>query len=539
MKNIFKIGSILLLSAFIWTSCSQDLDPHGTAKFEVKTVKDAEGFKNGLYAQLRSVAYGGAALMSDIQADEFNATARFGNNLGSFHTWNGLQSNDSDLTSVWTSYYNVIKNANLLLSESAKLNLNELTTTEKELKDQSKLLTQYRGAAFATRAYCYFNLALRFCEFYDVNDAASGEKYGLPIHKVFNPKAHPRRSTLKETYDFIKQDLDSAALYLEGISGQAGSPEFTIDAIKALQAQVAFYTSDYTKAIEKAETLVNAGTYKLYDSTVDQNALSYYWRYDEIQEDIVQLFVSNPNELSSTYGFYNGSPATALGEVYFTPNYLPTKATKDLFNCKLSESAINDSLDCRYRIYFQKQYVLTADGAGIADNEVSIFTKFLGNPLLSDGLTNYQQAPKLLRIAEMYLILAESAFHIGEEGTALKYFNALRYSRGYIRSTSLAGADLLEAIKLERQRELMGEGKRLLDLRRWKQDVVRGETQNTKYLSGVGENDFTNLKVTYGSTEPGGKDYRQMVWGIPYNEMLLNKGVAGQQNPGWGDASSK
>ena len=151
--------------------------------------------------------------------------------------------------------------------------------------------------------------------------------------------------------------------------------------------------------------------------------------------------------------------------------------------------------------------------------------KFPGNPaLFTSATTNYEQAPKLFRLAEMYLILAEAQFHT-TPGAALTTISDLEVARGLdpISGTGLAGDALLQEIKDERFRELAFEGFRLDDLKRWHEGFKRRDPQNIDIIN-VGA-DFDKKSVD--------ADDDKFTWGIPQNDITVNPNLKGQQNPGW------
>ncbi|MDE5702785.1 MAG: RagB/SusD family nutrient uptake outer membrane protein, partial [Bacteroides sp.] len=91
---------------------------------------------------------------------------------------------------------------------------------------------------------------------------------------------------------------------------------------------------------------------------------------------------------------------------------------------------------------------------------------------------------------------------------------------------NLSGNALTQAIRDERLKELIGEGFRLSDLRRWNE----GFTRDSSYpISPDIEGFFVNAGKTL-SYQPG--DYR-MVWPIPATEIQSNPQLDGQQNPGY------
>lgn len=160
----------------------------------------------------------------------------------------------------------------------------------------------------------------------------------------------------------------------------------------------------------------------------------------------------------------------------------------------------------------------------------------------------------LFRLGEILINYAEAMFELGEfnQSIADATVNKLR-ERAHVAPMKVSEitADfdkdrdpsidpVLWEIHRERRVELMGEGYRLDDLRRWK----KGEYLNKQPL-GVYLNDASafKVKVTGGSSENNGYVYyfdKPLGWldkyylnPIPLNQLALNKSLI--QNPGWAD----
>ncbi len=162
--------------------------------------------------------------------------------------------------------------------------------------------------------------------------------------------------------------------------------------------------------------------------------------------------------------------------------------------------------------------------------------KFKGNPeyaTIKDDPTygrvpNGYHKPRVFRIAEQYLIAAEAGFYAGKD--ALKPLNALRASRG-LKPVTTSGDALLRDIQDERLRELVGEGFRLWDLRRWNLPVKRMAPQEMKEVGALKDylaDGYFTLDV-----EPGTELYKKIVWAIPQREINVYGEENLKQNPGW------
>jgi hypothetical protein len=268
---------------------------------------------------------------------------------------------------------------------------------------------------------------------------------------------------------------------------------------------------NYTGAVTAANSLITSGTYPL---ITDATNFKNMWVNDGSsaatgQETIFQLAASQPSELGNANSIYLGFNPTS-GK--YTPDFVPEQWVIDQY----------EATDIRKAAYLEQKpvYVMGVDYPG----EWCI-NKYPGNPALFTGATtNYQHKPKVFRIAEMYLISAEAAAQApATEADALATLNLLRTARGASTLVGLTGTALMDAVKAERERELLCEGTRIDDLKRWKMGFTRSASQNDALL--VTGQDFTIKTVT--ASDP------KFVWAIPANDMTTNPNLAGEQNPGW------
>jgi hypothetical protein len=322
---------------------------------------------------------------------------------------------------------------------------------------------------------------------------------------AYDISEQPPRATVKAVYDQILNDIGQAKSLLSAVNGAQGSNRFTKDVVLALEARVRLHMKDWAGAKAAADALISSGTYPLITT---QAAFTSYWQTDTKTESILQLQTIAPSELANANNIYLGFvPSTAR----YTPDFIPSQWVVDKY----------DAADIRKAAYFAQKAV-TVQGTNYSN--VWLVNKYPGNPALFTGAnTNYQHAPKVFRIAEMYLISAEAGARAGgpSETDALVKLNALRTARGLTALTGLTGAALLDAIKDERFRELAFEGFRLLDLKRWHEGFTRHDPQNTNMLT-AGPN-------YYALSIPA--DHNKFVWGLPANDVTINKNL--QQNPGW------
>lgn len=445
----------------------------------------------------------------DVQADELVATHNYGNNYGTFAYWPNLQADNYQVRDVYAAHYTTIKNANYVIENMPKLVGAGSSLAAKEQEAVKKII----GLAYFSRAYCYLNLALRYGKPY--KEATASTELSVPVHKVYNYQAKPPRSTNKEVYDLILSDLAEAANGLANSAGGANAHKVTLDAVKAVKARTLLYMEKYTEALQVANELIGSGVYALMSPSLDN--MKHFWFEDgvNLKETIYLPKVDFPDEANLSQSFYmlpNGKTSQ------FGPYYLPNQPIIDLY----------EDIDTRKEVYFWSGETLVIGGKPYTD--LKLVGKWRGNKAYATTDNEHwgkvpigRMRPKILRIAEQYLIAAEAAYHTG--GDALTPLNALRVSRGLATLTGLAGEELFQAIQDERQRELAFEGFRLLDLRRWGKDVVRKNPQPT--TNPVGYYVPELAVITY----KAGDD--RFVWPIPFQDVKVSGEGVVKQNPGY------
>lgn len=320
------------------------------------------------------------------------------------------------------------------------------TDAEKAKKNDLK------GQLLALRALFHFDAARIFAKLptsgVDINAANSGivianAKY--PVNQKF------KRSTLKESYDFIISQLVEAKTLLSKPlkASDKVMGKFDYWAATALLSRVYLYAGDYSNALKNAEEVIKDGPYSLY--TIE-NYISV-WSREGTDESILEIRTtdqSNADRLSLGYLASPDGYAEAAASDYFVPFML---ANPNDVRCKIIEKYASKDND--YLAYWPMKY---QGRAGVV------------SPL-------YVNNPKLIRLSEIYLIAAEAILKgaTSTRGkTAADYYNELRTKRitSYVNATTVTIADILD----ERRRELFCENHRMFDLVRNKIDIPYNPT---------------------------------------------------------------
>lgn len=504
-----KIYLLLALTVGLVTSCDMDTMPAGTIPEEeaLMTPDDFRAMRNGLYSGLRS-SVGGTAFYtaSDVQSDEFHALVGNSNTFGDMYRWDFTPQN-SYVSTVYGNYQAVIARANFIIQGYNSCDFSDASTFDEE---GMAIARAAKGDSFFARAYCLFMLSQYFCADYEASTADepnSGVSYRLDYAPSSDPSTYPARKTLNETYAQIEEDLDSAALYIT-TAGAISSDRITVDAITALRARAALAKDDYTNASSYASSLVDGGNYILASSASD---LTDLWSNDGGMETILQLAIGDPNQFVSGNTIY-------YQPVDRNPDFVPTQTLLDLYSAN----------DYRRSVYFNTLDITTTTGTSgtvFGFNKIPLETRLYNGTTDSRGVIE----PKVFRIAEMYLIAAEAYAQLanGNDNNltrAAYYLNELERNRirDYQDQTFASRDAIMQEIMDERTREMLGEGTRMFDIKRWHIVMERGEAQNESLC-------LTPGSTTTSLTRPADSD--RMTWPIPQNEIDLTDRIV--QNPGY------
>jgi hypothetical protein len=503
---------VLAIAICLLTACSMDLQPEGqiSDRQALDTYKDCRNFWTGLYAGMRTVTSGICVVLSDIQLDDFHAVIDNGNTLMDF--WNGnIYPSTAEVAQVYAAHYAVIAQCNYFIDGATPHTLDN-TVAGARLDS----LRSFLADAHMFRAYAYHQLSTLFCESYIHADTLRPAS-GLPLTTSYNPNSdnttYPGRSTLRDTYRLITSDLDTALALKE----RAGLPTpgnyyVSAEAIKALQARVRLDMGLYESAASIATALTAGGKYPLTPAA----QYADLWRYDEGSEIIwrVEADYSHHGPATGAYFMSNISPGAS---------YIPTNEVVYLY----------ELADCRWQAYFAESSVSNSGGEG----KVFRLTKYPGNPNIygSTSQSNFVGMAKPLRSAELYLIAAEAFDCLGladQAKASLRPLVEARISADYFSHevAPLTGTNLTEYIHNERRRELIAEGHRLADLKRWHTGFTRGEAQECWDFDSRSCEPLlhsANLRLSYAA------DDHRLCWPIPTAEFDANPQIKGQQNPGY------
>lgn len=396
----------------------------------------------------------------------------------------------------WFGYSLGINDANKLLLYSSYL--------DPKISDEAKN-TLYKCDAYARviRAFSYMQLMEEYTPAYgkmkDVNAANSG----LSIYKDYNPvRIAEARSTAKETWDFIKKDLNEAYNDLKqiGVSvttdyGKGELEDIDLSVVNFLKARAGLLTEDWQYCINACKEIVEGPEYSLIDKD--------NWGGRLVNEgkdgDFDKLSVA-PN--TNAFLALSKNPECILG---FKKTSAYGGATNNYFfklanifggysintNDGGSMARINTELynkiesgDCRKKAFLSPtenyKFKFYDSSAGVILPSANL--KFAATTGLSDdGQSATTEADKCeimeyckFRLGEVYLMYAE-ALKATSSSNALTVINTLRAARGASALTALTD----EALQTEWSIEMWGEGGReYYNCKRWGKKITRSQSSN-------------------------------------------------------------
>ncbi|MEO5891670.1 MAG: RagB/SusD family nutrient uptake outer membrane protein [Ferruginibacter sp.] len=428
--------TILVLATMLSSSCKKgfiDLPPVSTVSTEAlyKTDKDYSDAIIGVYSILRDQYQ--SFWQFDLASDD------------SRHQWPSediwlrldnytYQTDEPFFLTSWGNYYGIIFRANTLLDKLAAADAAAVPNKDR-----------YMAEAKFLRAFAYFDLVRLFGDVPLVTKVINDEE-AIKI---------PRSKTDLVYNEVIIKDLLEAQKNLPATytGDNAGRP--TSGAAAAILGKVYLTKKDFVNAASKLLEVTTMG----YELLPNYNDLFDYTKDEHHKEYIFDIEYET--------GIQQGSD--------FTNNFFPRdQDAQDFFQVYGGTGDTNTPSDSSFSLF----------SAGDARKDVSVARGFIGQGGVYHSLANSAGAKtmtkkyitpvafagdskvnwKVIRYADVLLMLAEAINESGATADALPYLNMVRTRAKVAAFTGLTKDDAREKIYLERRLELSFEGLRWFDL---------------------------------------------------------------------------
>jgi hypothetical protein len=465
MKSTYKL-LIALAITLVFSACSKDfleVEPIGKMSVELFYQTDEDATKAiiatyDILQWMNARDWNSSYLVKTFPSDESNVGGGDAGDQPPYQELGGFTFGPSNapITAVWQSNYFGIYRANLVLNN---------------VKDDSDLKKQILAEAKFLRAYYYFEIVSMFGHGPLILDELAPSEYA----QAFADAA--------AIYAQIEKDLNEAIAGLPLKSQYGADDKFraTKGTAQALLGKALLYQKKYTESAAAFTSVVESNEYALqadfstlflkesefgvesifevsWVTTSGYDWGTFQWGGNRAMENNITWQLTGPR------GDYFVAGTTGLiGGWGF--NY-PRQAAYDVF------TAAGDNV--RKGASILSLADLRAQG-GDWTNESSwgwdgcIRVKYGTRMDETNGENgavpelNYGTNLRLIRYADVLLMLAEALHMAGNDADAAMYLNQVRERAQLAPFTG----DIMQAIKTERQLELVFEGVRFLDLVRW------------------------------------------------------------------------
>jgi len=494
MKILNKIGTYIglcLLSGFVSCNLDPELTDSYTDAVPWSSEKNLELYLNKFYP-LIGQSYYSQAVNDDAYADvlKMNSPTDERNLLITGLT---TISPNANIFGTWDWAYKWTRDCNEFLDGLSKYG-NNLP------KDVTK---RAEAEVLFFRAYVSFPLAMMYGGSFIIYDK-------LPEGK------EKARNTPEECWNFIANDLDSAAKYLPEQVAVDKQGKLTKGAALAFKARCMLYAERWKDASDAAKAVMDLDIYDLHPSYAD---LFTFKRTDgrSNKESILEFGFSSPDFGYSFDYFYCPPGDRGYAQVSPTEELVSSYQMADGsdFSWNNPEQAVDPYKDREERFYASILYngakwkgrtVETNVGGtdGYAIGGGTTCTGYYMRKLFDESRKTQQigfVAGELtyyaIRYAEVLLIYAEAMAEQENLDEALSALNMIRVRAGFTEPvTASSKSEFMSLLRHERMIELAFEGHRYWDLRRWK---LSTNVLNNMHCNGIKitENDgtFTYEKV--------------------------------------------
>lgn len=551
IKNMsFNKLIVPILFLTLW-ACSDDLELFAPDKISDPTFwKSTSDFRlaaNLFYTHLP--AKRSFDIDADLQGGDDPNAISSGQNLPpeSDNFWN-------------TSYDRIRTNNNLLEQAASNLDVDA---------------TRFVAEAKFFRAYNYYSLVRLYGDVPLVTKVLS-----TTSEELLNTPRSPREAVI----DLCIKDLQEAIAVLPLRSSMPATDlgRITKGIAQTLLAKIALFEGTWSKynggnkvserlqiAADVSNAVINSSEFALYNAHGDDSYRQFFWNVDsddisigvKPEKMLSYRYFEDINSHNSSNNAQSLSATKTAVDMYLCSDGLPIDISP-LFQGYGTYTSEFENRDHRMITSITKDgdVTYTNNGINVVDAELNYINrnssgyrgwKFNGEGLLRIASREINDI-EIFRYAEVLLIYAEATFELNgsiSDSNLDKSINLLR-ARGKIAPltnalVSMNSLDMLTEIRRERTVELMFEGERLEDLKRWgiavaelQKPILGFQWDNSDWSSApnMGLDDFTAHGTNsegFIIKQPESLRFftdRNLLLPLPLKELLLTDW---EQNPGW------
>ncbi len=472
MRSLVKIfATIILAATAVIIACNKKLDVldenNPTTESYFKTAGELQNGVDAVYSTLRSGNLVGREwfFTHDMRGSE---TAPGGAQLEAPRAELLKQPtpapSNAVMTSVWIGSYQMINRANLVLAKAP------------EVTENAAARDIVVGEAEFLRAWAYFELVSMWGD--------------VPFYTeiITSTTGYKAKSPAADIYKQIVADLTDAAAKLPDVAAEQGRA--TKGAANALLGRVQMQNGDYAAA--KAALLQVYGKYTLvpkftdnFDGDVKLGSDQLTAGHEFNEESIFEVVFVDKGDNNFNWAYLGEGP-TANATIMRSQEFGVVWGNVVPSDMLLNEFEANDPR-YKFTIYESGDKILTKDGsaAGVPLTESGmnvaasnrngvikkrVFRKYSVLDWTDDGFHPDGINQRIIRYADVLLMLAECEAEVGTPAQAASYINEVRArpSVNMLPITATSHDQAIAAVMHERIVELAGEELSNLDLLRYR-----------------------------------------------------------------------
>ncbi len=455
MKTLNKIFGLAVISSLLFSCGDEFLETEPTEFVSARQIADYSeenpGLQGanvaGMYALMYETGTGGTTghddyghKAYDMYADIISGDMVLGGlNYGWYSTISRYQVTTdytfTDNYQVWRHYYRMVFAANSIIDQFGGNDVMPETAEGKSFYAQAK----------AMRGISYFYLANYFSEGYNPSEPI------LPLY-LSVPDAGGVLETSETIYNAVLDDLGQAVGMLAETPARDGKEQINIDVAETYLAYAYAAIGNNQMAADHTQNVIDRANHPIMNASEittsgfnDANTPGWIWGVD--------ITLDQGLDLISWWGQLD----------VFTYSYAWVGDVK----------SINDDLwnELNNRGDIRAQQFADVFGTG----QKSPINKFFAPARTIGGQRNITTDYVYLRMAEVYLLNAETNAKLGNEGIAKTNLLAAvgdRWPTASADINALSGQALLDEISFQTRAELWGEGKSYLELKRNERTIV-------------------------------------------------------------------
>lgn len=470
IKKYIIMGSLILSASGVFNSCENALDVPPSREMESTYFENENRVQRSvgaIYAKLTDIyspqlASGGTpATVALLAADDITADGT----SSSYETFSGLNAGDWRISQLWTRLYQLVARANFILDKIEEPEIQAIYVTE-GLKNYN------RGEALFLRSWAFYKLWDLFRKAPIQSERiVSLDNTTLPPSEGFQMLDNAIAS-LEEAATLLPATWDSKNL------GRVTKNSAYGLLVKCYVLRASYNNKnaeDYGKAITAYGKITGAQLVSFgdnFDYRTENNAESLFeWQASHAPgQDNAWLdndFGGAVGQMGAFYHMWDGHWSN-----YMTGIYGPTEKLVNAYETgdpRMKETLSNNADNLGWSLWW-----ITPQWDKFGGYQMVKYTNGVrGNCYDNTWSISSQNNPRLIRLADVKLCVAEAYMQTGRSAEALAQVNDIRTrARNSVSPASAVPANLtsvtIHNIMDERLRELAGEDNhRWSDLRRW------------------------------------------------------------------------